>query len=106
MKNPFSFKKLLSSRAIREGGRNPYVDWGVTLFIGAVTLISLVLIDISLYEKVRSGEIKATGEAKSTKLKTFNQKDLKLIIEKYNIKSENTSSITEGYRTVPDPSKE
>lgn len=105
MRNPFNLKRILSSRAIREGGRNPYIDWVVIIFISAVIFASLVISGISLYDMVRSGEIKAIGEASNTKLKTFNQKDLKFIIEKYNIKNENTTIIKTNFKTVPDPAK-
>ena len=102
----FNFKNILSAKAIREGGRNPYVDWVVILIISIVTLSILILVDISLYDKVRSGEIEAVGKANNTKLRTFNQKDLKYIIEKYNIKSENINTIKTGFVTLPDPSKQ
>ncbi len=101
----FNYKKILSTTAIREGGRNPYVDWAVVLFISVLTFIVLILGSIGLYNKVRNGEIGAVEKSTNTKMKTFNQKDLKYIIEKYNIKSENTNTIKTSFTTLPDPSK-
>jgi hypothetical protein len=101
----FNFKRILSVRAIREGGRNPYVDWVVILFISVFVCISLIFGGLSLYEKVRNGEIEAIGTSSSTKMKTFNQKDLKYIIDMYNTKAENINLIKTGFKTVPDPSK-
>jgi hypothetical protein len=101
----FNYRKILSTTAIREGGRNPYVDWVVILFITVISFIALILGGISLYDKVRNGEIEAVGNANNSQMKTFNQKDLKYIIEKYNIKSENINTIKTGFSVIPDPSK-
>ncbi len=101
----FNYKKILSITAIKEGGRNPYVDWVMILLISTTVLIILILGGVTLYEKVRNGEFEASNKASTTTKKVFNQKDLKYIIERYNTRAENINLIKSGFETVPDPSK-
>lgn len=104
MRNPFNFKKLLSLKAIREGGRNPYVDWGVVILICSFCLIFMISYGIILYKKVDSGQITTLKVSSESKVKTFNQKDLDYIVNKFKSKSDNVAKIKKSYKTTSDPS--
>ncbi len=100
----FRIQKLLSIGHIREGGRNPYVDWMAILI--ASTLVSLAMISgsIYLYNKVINGEILSKEKVIDRKLVTFDTKSLNYFIEKFNAKAEITDSTKREYKGKADPS--
>ena len=100
----FKIQKIFSTGPVREGGRNPYVDWMVILILCVVITISLVVNSVYLYNRVSSGLIQGTKIADSSTNATFDVSGLDYIIEKFNSKSDKFVNTKKGYQAVADPS--
>lgn len=104
MKNLFNFNKILSVKAIKEGGRNPYVDWAIIIIICTLSSFAMIFYGVVLYKKVGNDKVTSIKVATDSKLKTFNQQDLQFIVDRFNAKSANTIKYKKSYKALEDPS--
>lgn len=87
---------LSLKEAIREGGRNPFVDWIMIIIVSGFIGIVLVVIGISLYSRVTSGSIVSTDIITETKANSFDKKDLTSVIERFELKNNVQNQIKKG----------
>jgi hypothetical protein len=100
----FKIQKLLTVGHIREGGRNPFVDWMAILIVSTLVSIAMISGGIYLYNQVVNGEISSKEKASERKLVTFDTKNLNYFIEKFNTKLEISDSVKREYKGKADPS--
>lgn len=73
--------------ALKEGGRNPFVDW-ITILIVSITIgIASVACSVLLYKKVVGGDFQNKVVENTTQAKVFDKGDLMGIINKFDRKS-------------------
>lgn len=105
MKISFQIEKILSLGPIREGGRNPYVDWVVILFLSIAVILAFIFADFYLFKKVTSGKIQSTESLSKSEISDFDDEGLEYIIKKFELKAETLDKVTKSYRGFSDPSK-
>ncbi len=92
------------ANAIREIGRNSFVDWILILIISLILIIIFITNSFYLYRAVTSGKIKSTDIINPSSEKVFDPKDLSSIINHFNTKEEVSIQAKKGYIGPGDPS--
>lgn len=95
---------LSFSNAIREAGRNPFVDWIIILIVSIVLTIIFILVSLQLYRSVISGDIKSTDAVVVPTIKTFDREELSSVINRFNSKEATSVQVKKGYVGPADPS--
>ena len=89
--------------AIKEIGRNAFVDWILVLVVSVLVGGSLVAGGTFLYWEIISGNFKVT-DAPEVSDKVFEKKDLDSLINSYKAREDMSAQIKRGYRGPSDPS--
>lgn len=97
--------KLFNNNIIKEGGRNPHVDWSMILIVFLIIAIIFIANNVYLYKRVVSGDIQSPNIDTSSRGKTFNQKDSDIVIKAYAEKADKFSTAKKGYTAYSDPSR-
>lgn len=97
--------KLFNNNIIKEGGRNPHVDWSMILIVFLIIAVIFIVNNVLLYQRVVSGDIQSPNVDTSSRGKTYNQKDSDIVIKMYAEKADAFSAAKKGYTAHPDPSR-
>lgn len=92
------------SNIFREIGRNPHVDWGVTLLVSTLVAVALVGWGVRLYVQIKQGKVGGDPALKATAAQNFNRAVLQSTVDKFNIKIQATEDAKKGYTGPSDPS--
>jgi len=95
---------LSIGHAFREVGRNAFVDWILILLVNFLVILILMSFGAYLYWQISTGKFVSTEPASEQKGIVFNEKDLKMVINKFENRENNTAQIKRGYRGPGDPS--
>ncbi len=90
--------------AIKEVGRNPFVDWIWVLIVSLVLAIIFIINAFSLYKAVTSGDIREADVTTTQPQQIFNSKDLSSIINRFDAKEVKRNQAKERYAGPSDPS--
>jgi hypothetical protein len=88
---------------INETSRNPFVDWIWILITTCVIIVGFIYSSIILYERVVSGDIQSSDVGNTTSVKIFDQKELKVITDKFNNKEIIRLQIIKTYNGPSNP---
>ncbi len=104
--NKFSLiiQRILSKGPVREGGRNPYVDWTMIIIVSFIVAILLVINSASLFQRVKSGNIQSKEPTATITVNPFDVATLDNIIAKFVAKADMNEQIKKSYHSVADPS--
>lgn len=91
--------------AVKEIGRNAFVDWILVLVVSFIVALLLALGGVYLYWQISSGNFKGTDKAVTNSKKVFDEKELVNMIALFAAKEDATAQIKKGYSGPPDPSK-
>lgn len=92
--------------AVREIGRNAYVDWIIILVISILIAVSLSVGGLHLYWLISTGNFKGTDVETSNPKKLFDEKSLSKVREIFDQKAAITGRLEKGGEVIPpDPSK-
>jgi hypothetical protein len=89
--------------AIREGGRNPFVDWIMILLISGVIALVSVVNSVLLYKKIVEGSFQRKDVVENTKSKIFEKNDLIKIINNFDKKNNIHNQIKNGANVTSVP---
>ena len=104
--NNFSLiiQRLVSKGPVREGGRNPYVDWTMIIIVSFIVAVLLVINSFSLFQRVKNGDIQSKEPVVTVTTNTFDVEGLDNIIGKFGAKADMNIQIKKSYHSVADPS--
>lgn len=97
-------RKLFTKGPIKEGGRNPYVDWAMIIIVSSIVLLILIVNGVRLFKLINSGDIQGQKLSVATSTEVFDVKNLDYIIEKFNVKAGLFNNTKKSYRSIVDPS--
>ncbi|MDQ5893635.1 MAG: hypothetical protein QG640_647 [Patescibacteria group bacterium] len=94
---------LSAGSALKEIGRNAFVDWILILIVTTVTAAALIGGGVYLYWQISSGNFKV---AENTQLveKIFDKDELDSLITRFETRNEASAQIRKGYKGPTDPS--
>lgn len=96
---------LSFSRALKEMGRNSFVDWIVIMFLSLTVALVLVAGSAYLYFAVTKGNIRFTAAPASEETATFDDSKLVTTISVFNQKAAVTDQAKRAFTGISDPSQ-
>jgi len=105
MKISFNIRKILSSESIKEGGRNPYVDWAMILIVTFIISLFFIVEGFFTYKKVINGEIKSNEAPIKANKEILNKENFEYIIDKFDTKQKTMNDIKSEFKSYKDPLK-
>jgi hypothetical protein len=97
-------QKLASKGPVREGGRNPYVDWGMIIIVSLIVIVLLFTNSLFLFQRVKNGDIQSKEPSATAPTNSFDVVGLDNVINKFEAKADANDKIKTNYQSVPDPS--
>jgi hypothetical protein len=97
-------RKIVMKGPVKEGGRNPYVDWVAILLISLVLTILLVLNGVNLFFRINTIEVKTDKPSTGVVADIFDEKVLEEVINNFENRASLSDNARKSYKTLPDPS--
>ena len=97
-------QRLVSKGPVREGGRNPYVDWTMIITVSFVVSVLLFVNSFSLFQRVKNGDIQSKEPVVTVTANPFDVESLDNVINKFEAKVDMNNQIKKNYHSVADPS--
>lgn len=97
-------QQVFTEGPVREGGRNPFVDWSMILMASIVVAVILVSNGVYLFKRVTSGDIQSKTLPVQKNIEILDVESLDYVIGKFNTKADLSNNVKKGYQSVPDPS--
>ena len=94
---------MFTKYPVKEGGRNPYVDWMMILIVSSIVALLLIANSIYLYKSVTNGDIQSKEISTATTTEIFDVKGLDAVTSKFKEKKDFNLKIKDGFKTVADP---
>ena len=95
---------LSFAKAVKEIGRDAYVDWIIILFLSVIIGVVLVSGGVYLYYAVTKGSIHGSDIPETSAPKSFNKDDLYQITSSFSARENVSSQIKKGSAGISDPS--
>lgn len=92
-----------TTNVFKEIGRNAYVDWLFILILNVLVAITLIIGGVYLYWQVSTGNFTKEEVEFKKEEKTFDQKQLDTVINRFKTKELNTEKAKAGYSGPSDP---
>lgn len=104
-KNHLATSSLSFSRAMKEVGRNSYIDWLMIISITVIVIVVLAIGSTYLYFAVTQGRIQYTVSTSSGDAISFDSKVLAETIKIFDAKASKSEQATRGFSGITDPSQ-
>lgn len=100
----FKVKSIFTKGPVREGGRNPYVDWTMILIVSSIITLTLLINGFYLFKRITNGDIQSKDQISQKKIASFDVSGLDSIILKFEEKENLSNVVKKGFQFTIDPS--